>query len=311
MARFPRRWRGEENGIEREQLGRGRAENDAYVLRRLAALVPVLLVVGVVVFALVDLTPGDPAAVILGDNSTPEQVRQLHHGSGLDAPLYRQFVRWIGNAARLRFGQSLFLNRPVTQALLDRAQPTGLLTLYALAVAVAIGVPAGIIAALRRNSALDRVLMMIAISGVAIPSFMLGIILILIFAVILHWLPAGGYIPFTQNPGGHFRTMVMPAFSLGFASAALLARIVRSSMLDVLREDYVRTAYAKGLRARAVVIRHALRNALIPVVTVVGISLGGLLSGAVVTETVFNLPGMGQLVVQSVLRRDFRSSRAR
>ncbi|MDQ6604235.1 MAG: ABC transporter permease [Chloroflexota bacterium] len=276
-----------------------------YVLRRLVALIPVLLVVGVVVFSLVHLTPGDPAAVILGDNATPEQVQQLRHELGLDAPLYRQFVHWFGDAARLQFGQSLFLGRPVTRALLDRAQPTGLLTLYALVVATAIGVPAGIVAALRRNTLLDRALMMIAISGIAIPSFVLGILLILLFAVVLHWLPAGGYVPLTTDPGKHFRTMVMPAFSLGFASAALLARIVRSSMLDVLREDYVRTAYAKGLRTRAVVVRHALRNALIPVVTVIGLSLGGLLSGAVVTETVFNLPGMGQLVVQSVLRRDF------
>ncbi len=276
-----------------------------YVLRRLTALVPVLLVVGVVVFALVHLTPGDPAAVILGDNATTDQVQQLHHELGLDAPLYLQFARWLGNACRFRFGQSLFLNRPVTQALLDRAQPTGLLTLYAFGIAVLIGVPAGIIAALRRNSALDRVLMTLAISGVAIPSFVLGILLILLFAVLLHWLPAGGYIPFSKNPGAHFKTMVMPAFSLGFASSALLARIVRSSMLDVLREDYVRTAYAKGLRTQAVVLRHALRNALIPIITVVGISLGGILGGAVVTETVFNLPGMGQLVVQSVLRRDF------
>ncbi len=276
-----------------------------YVLRRLVALIPVLLVVGVVVFSLVHLTPGDPAAVILGDNATPEQVQQLRHELGLDAPLYRQFVHWFGDAARLQFGQSLFLGRPVTRALLDRAQPTGLLTLYALVVATAIGVPAGIVAALRRNTLLDRALMMIAISGIAIPSFVLGILLILLFAVVLHWLPAGGYVPLMTDPGKHFRTMVMPAFSLGFASAALLARIVRSSMLDVLREDYVRTAYAKGLRTRAVVVRHALRNALIPVVTVIGLSLGGLLSGAVVTETVFNLPGMGQLVVQSVLRRDF------
>lgn len=276
-----------------------------YVLRRLVSLVPVLLVVGVVVFALVHLTPGDPASVILGDNATTDQVQKLHHELGLDAPLYLQFAHWLGNACRFRFGQSLFLNRPVTRALLDRAQPTGLLTLYALAIAVLIGIPAGIIAALRRNSALDRILMTLAISGVAIPSFVLGILLILLFAVFLHWLPAGGYIPFSKNPTGHLRTMVMPAFSLGFASSALLARIVRSSMLDVLREDYVRTAYAKGLRTRAVVVRHALRNALIPIVTVIGISLGGLLSGAVVTETVFNLPGMGQLVVQSVLRRDF------
>jgi peptide/nickel transport system permease protein len=277
----------------------------AYILRRLALLVPVLLVVGVVVFGLVHLTPGDPAAVILGDRATPEDIARLRDQLGLNDPLPAQFVHWFGKALRLDFGESIFLGEPVTQALLDRAEPTALLTLYALLIQVLIGIPAGVLAAVRYNSRLDRALTAVAISGSAIPTFFLGILLILIFAVRLRWLPSGGYAPLTEDPAKHFKSMLLPAFALGFSSAGLLARMVRSSMLDVLREDYVRTAFAKGLPERLVIVRHGLRNALIPALTVIGISLGGLLGGAVVTETVFTIPGMGRLVVQSIARRDY------
>jgi peptide/nickel transport system permease protein len=276
-----------------------------YVLRRFVLLVPVLLIVGVVVFTLVHLTPGDPAAVMLGSEATTAQVNQLREQLGLDKPIYVQFIHWFGGALHLDFGNSIFLDMPVTTVLLQRAQPTGLLTLYALIVSLIIGVPSGVIAAMRRNSLLDRGLMALSVSGAALPSFYLGILLILLFAVMLHWLPSGGYVSITVDPIAHFKRMILPAFSLGFAQAALLARLIRSSMLDVLREDYIRTAYAKGLAQRRVIAVHALRNGLIPAITVVGSSLGALLGGAVVTETVFTLPGMGQLVVQSVLRRDF------
>jgi peptide/nickel transport system permease protein len=277
----------------------------AYILRRLILLVPVLLIVGVVVFALVHLTPGDPAAVMLGQSATPDQIARLRRQLGLDQPIQVQFVRWFWGALRLDFGDSIFLNMPVTEALRQRAQPTILLTVYALTIELLIGIPAGVIAAVRRNSLLDRLLMVLSISGAAVPTFFLGILLILLFAVRLRWLPSGGYVPITADPVEHFKAMVMPAFALGFSSAGLLARLVRSSMLDVLKEDYVRTALAKGVPHRAVVARHALRNALIPAITVVGYSLGGLLGGAVVTETVFTIPGMGRLVVQSIARRDF------
>ncbi len=277
----------------------------AYILRRLVLLLPVLLIVGVVVFILVHLTPGDPAAVMLGPEASNEQVQQLRDQLGLNDPIYVQFINWVGGAIHLDFGNSIFLNMPVTTALWQRAQPTGLLTLYALIVSLLIGVPSGILAAVRRNSLLDRGLMALSVSGAAMPSFYLAILLILLFAVTLHWLPSGGYVSITDNPVQHFKRMLMPAFSLGFANAALLARLIRSSMLDVLREDYIRTAYSKGLAQRRVITLHALRNALIPAITVVGSSLGALLGGAVITETVFTLPGMGQLVVQSVLRRDF------
>jgi peptide/nickel transport system permease protein len=277
----------------------------AYILRRLVMLVPVLIVVGVVVFGLVHLTPGDPAAVMLGDRATPEDIAQLRDQLGLNDPLPVQFVRWFSNVLRLDFGESIFLGEPVTQALLDRVQPTVLLTLYAFSFQVLIGIPAGVLAAVRYNSPLDRVLTVMAISGSAIPTFFLGILLILIFSVRLRWLPSGGYVPFGEDPAAHFKGMLLPAFALGFSAAGLLARLVRSSMLDVLREDYVRTAFAKGLPEQLVIVRHALRNALIPALTVIGLSIGALLGGAVVTETVFTIPGMGRLVVQSIARRDY------
>lgn len=277
----------------------------AYILRRLILLIPVLIIVGIVVFTLIHLTPGDPAAVILGPDATPEQVEQLRERLGLNDPFYVQFIDWFTGALRLDFGDSIFIGEPVTKALRDRAQPTGLLTLYSLTLSLIIGIPAGVLAAIRRNSLLDRFLMVFSISGAAIPNFFLGILLILLFAVRLRWLPSGGYTPIQEGLWPHFSRMIMPTFALGISSAGLLARLVRSSMLDVLKEDYVRTAFAKGLTERLVVIRHALRNALIPAITVVGISLGGLLGGAVVTETVFSIPGMGRLVVQSIARRDF------
>jgi peptide/nickel transport system permease protein len=276
----------------------------AYIIRRLLLLIPVLLIVGIIVFTLMHLTPGDPASVMLGRDATQEQTEALRARLGLNEPVHIQFFNWFGKALRLDFGESLFIGKPVTQALLDRAEPTGLLALYSLTLSILIAVPAGIIAAVRANSPIDRLLMVVSISGVAIPSFFLGILLILLFAVVLGWLPSGGYVDIGDDPGQHFRYMLLPTLTLGFSAAGLLARVVRSTMLDVLNEDYVRTAFAKGLRERRVVLLHAFRNALIPVLTIIGISLAGMLGGAVVIETVFNIPGMGRLLVQSVTRRD-------
>lgn len=274
------------------------------IIKRLLVLCPILLVVGTIVFALVHVTPGDPAAVMLGPDSTADQIAELRTRLGLDEPLPVQFARWFGGVLRLDFGESLFIGKPVTEALLDRAQPTVLLTLYALTFAIAIGIPTGVVAAVRQNSLMDRMLMAGAIAGAALPSFFLGILLILLFAVAWRWVPSGGFVEITDDLVGHVRTMVLPSFALGIATAGVLARLVRASMLDVLREDFVRTALAKGLSDRIVVFHHALRNALIPTITVVGYSLGALLGGAVVIETVFNIPGMGRLVVQSIARRD-------
>lgn len=277
----------------------------AYIIRRLFLLIPVLMIVGVIVFTLIHLTPGDPASVMLGRDATIEQKVALREQLGLNEPFHIQLVEWFGNALRLDFGESLFIGKPVTEALLDRFQPTTLLAIYGLFTSVLIAIPAGVLAATRPNSPLDRLLMILSISGVAIPSFFFGILLILLFAVVLGWLPAGGYVDVGESPIQHFKYMILPTLALGFSSAGLMARLVRSTMLDVLNQDFVRTAYAKGLPQRHVVMLHALRNALIPVMTIVGISFAHMLGGAIVIETVFNLPGMGRLLVQSVTRRDF------
>lgn len=276
-----------------------------YVIRRLLLLIPVMLIVGIVVFTLVHLTPGDPAAVILGPDATAEEVERLRDQMGFNDPFHIQFFNWFSDVLQGDLGESHFLDIPVTEVLIGRAQPTILLTVYSLTIAILIGIPAGIISAIKRNSIVDRVVMMFAISGVAIPNFVLGIFLIMILAVQVGWLPSGQYTSITDDPADHFRRMIMPSVALGFSSAALFARLVRSSMLDTLNEDYVRTAFAKGVTFRMVILRHALRNALVPIITVVGYSVGTLLGGAVVTETVFALPGMGRLVVTSIARRDF------
>ena len=276
----------------------------AYIIRRLLLLIPVLLIVGVVVFTLMHLTPGDPASVMLGRDATEEQKFALRERLGLNEPIPVQFINWFGSALRLDFGDSLFLGMPVTDALLDRAEPTGLLALYSFILAIVLAIPAGVIAAVRANSLLDRLLMVVSISGVAIPSFFFGILLILLFAVLLGWLPSGGYVDIGEDPFEHFKYMLLPTLTLGFSAAGLLARLVRSTMLDVLNEDYVRTAYSKGLAERHVIVAHAFRNALIPVLTIVGVTLAGMLGGAVVIENVFNIPGLGRLLVQSVTRRD-------
>jgi peptide/nickel transport system permease protein len=265
----------------------------------------VVVIVGVIIFWLIHNTPGDPAAVMAGEDATASDVEDMRERLGLNEPIHIQFIDWFANALRLDFGDSIFLRQPVTEAMMERVQPTFLLTLYALTLAVMISVPAGVIAAVKRNSPVDRLLMVFSISGAAIPGFFFGIVLILLFAVVLGWLPSGGYVDIDDDPIQHFKLMILPTIALGFSTAGLLSRMVRSTMLDVLKEDYVRTAYAKGLPNRHVVLLHALRNALIPAMTVLGISLAGLLGGSVVIETVFSLPGMGRLVVQSIGRRDF------
>ena len=263
------------------------------------------MIVALIVFGLVHLTPGDPASMMLGRDATLEQKEALREQLGLNKPVWEQFVDWTTGALRGDFGDSLFIGKPVTEAILDRAQPTILLTVYSMLFSIVIAVPAGVLAASRPNSLLDRLLMVMSISGAAVPSFFFGILLILFLAVNLGWLPSGGYVDIGDGFWQHLRYMILPAFTLGFSGAGLLARVVRSAMLDVLNQDFIRTAYAKGLRERRVILAHALRNAMIPALTIMGIMLANLLGGAVVIETVFNLPGLGRLIVQSVTRRDF------
>ena len=264
-----------------------------------------MLIVGTITFVLVHLTPGDPAAVMLGPEATPDEVRRLRADLGLDDPLIVQYPRWLGNLVKLDLGRSIFLDRPVLDAILERITPTFQLAAYALVIAMCIGIPAGVLAVLRRDTLIDRLLLVFALTGTAIADFFLAMLLILLFAVVLQWFPSGGYVALTSDPVGHFRAMFLPSLALGISIAGLPARLIRSTMLDVIQEDFVKVAVARGLSPWAVTTRHVLRNALIPSITVFGYTLGDLLGGAVVVETVFNLPGMGQLVVNSIARRDF------
>jgi peptide/nickel transport system permease protein len=277
-----------------------------FVVRRLAALVPVLFVVVLFVFSLIHITPGDPAAYMLGPSASPEEVEHLRAVLGLNLPLYQQFVIWLGHAVRGDLGQSIFMGIPVSVSIAQRLEPTFLLTFLAVIFMIAIGIPAGILAATRRNTLADQLVMALAVLGLSVPSFWLGLNLILLVGVKLRWLPVAGYVPMAQGDvWASVRTVLMPAFSLGFINAALIARITRSSMLDVLQLDFVRTARAKGLSQATVIWRHALGNAILPVVTAVGNTFTVLLGGLVVTEQVFAIPGVGQLVINAVLRRDY------
>ena len=273
--------------------------------RRLLSAIPVLFIVSLISFGLMRLIPGDPAAAIAGIAATPAQIEQLRRDLGLDEPLLIQLLHYYQGLLQGDFGKSLLLGKGVLAATMERLPVTIGLSLYALVLTLLIGVTSGIIAALRQNTWVDQVAMMIAMLGISIPNFFLGLLMIIFFAVQLGWLPSGGYVPFSQDALGWLRSTTMPAISLALLQAGLLARITRSGMLEVLRQDYVRTARAKGLPERQVILKHALANALIPIVTVVGIIISLLLSGAVVTEALFSLPGMGQLLTQAVLSRDY------
>lgn len=276
-----------------------------YIIRRIVLVIPVMLMVGTIAFFLIHVTPGDPASVMLGPDATPAQVEELRAEMGLDDPLLAQYPRWLGGIARLDLGDSIFLDRPVIKAIQERALPTLQLSLYALIIAMFIAIPGGILAVLYRDTLLDRMLLLLALTGTAIADFFLGMLLILLFAVVLQWLPSGGYIPFSEDPVGHFKSMLLPSLALGISVAGLPARLIRTAMLDVMQEDYIRVAVSRGLSPWSVTTRHVLRNALIPAITVFGYTLGDLLGGAVIVETVFSIPGMGQLVVNSIGRRDF------
>ena len=276
-----------------------------YVARRLLALIPVILVVATVAFVLIHLAPGDPASIIAGPDASPDDVARIQRQLGLDAPFHVQLFRWYGRLARGDLGQSIFLRRPVLEAIVDRAEPTILLTLYATLIAVTLGVPAGVVAARHHDGTADQALMAGALVGISIPNFLLGLLLILLFSVRLGWFPVAGYVPLESGWLGTLRSLTLPAFALGVVQSALIARIARSAMLDVLREPFITAGRARGLSERAVVYKHALKNAMIPTITVIGISLAILISGSVIVEQVFNIPGLGRLIISAVLRRDY------
>ena len=275
------------------------------LLRRLLSALPILLIVSLITFAMIHLVPGDPATAIAGLSATPQQIAAIRHDLGLDQPLATQFVRWYGNLLHGDLGRSLLLGQPVLSATMYRLPVTIGLSLYALVITLFIGLVSGVLAALRQNTWVDQIAMVFAMIGISLPNFYLGLLMIIFFAVELRWLPTGGYIAFTDDPLGWLATSTMPAISLALLLAGLLARITRSTMLEVLRQDYIRTARAKGLPKRKVVMKHALANALIPITTVIGIIVSLLISGAVVTETLFSIPGIGQLLTQAVLNRDY------
>ncbi len=276
-----------------------------YTIRRLIALIPALALVAVLTFLVIHIVPGDPAGAMLGTEATAERIAQLRQQLGLDKPLPQQFVEWLSRALRGDLGQSFYLRQPVTESLMERLPLTLTLASFALAVSLAIGIPAGIIAAIFQNRPADAGVMAVAVLGISFPSFWLGLNFIYLFGVVLRWFPTGGYVPLTENLTAGLRHLCLPSVSLGILQAALIARITRSSMLEVLRQEYVRTARAQGLAEARVIVRHALSNAMISIITVVGLAFGILLGGAVVIETVFTLPGIGRLVVNAVARRDY------
>ncbi|MDR2335732.1 ABC transporter permease [Diaphorobacter ruginosibacter] len=276
-----------------------------FLLNRLLGAAVVLALVAVFVFALTRMASGDPVALLLGDQATAQDIAQAREQYGLDKPLPTQFALWVGELLKGNLGQSLFLQQPVSQAIAERLEPTLTLALMAVLIAALIGVPCGMVAAIWRGSPADQVLSTIAMLGASIPSFWFGLILIQVFAVQLGWFPASGYGDPDSTFGQRVQHLLLPAIVLGVLNSALIIRFTRASLLDILGEDYVRTARAKGLPERVVMIKHVLRNALVPIITVLGLTLALMIGGTVVTETVFNLPGVGNLVVRGVLRRDY------
>ncbi len=277
----------------------------AYLIRRLALMVPVAFLVSVLVFSLIHLTPVDPAELILGEEHSPEAVVALRHELGLDRPLPEQYLTWISHALRGDLGRSVRTNQPVVQAITERLPATLELGIAALAWSVLLAIPLGTIAALRRGSPIDVLATGFTVAGVSVPNFFIGILLILVLSVDLRIFPPGGYTPLTESIPDNLHRLILPAITLGTVTTAINTRFTRSSMLEVLRQDYIRTARAKGASWRQVIVDHALKNALIPVVTVVGIQVGAILEGALVTETIFSWPGVGKLAIDSIFGRDY------
>lgn len=277
----------------------------SYLLRRLVALVPVALVVGTVVFALVHIIPGDPASVMLGPGASQDDVRQLREELRLTDPVVVQYLAWLRRAVAGDLGDSIVQQRPVVQVIASRLEPTLVLALTGTLVGVLLGVPFGVVAASLAGRPADRAIMFGAVAGISVPYFWLGLLGIILFSVELRWLPATGYrSPFTEGWSA-LRYLVLPVMALGISQAGFMARLSRTTTLQVLQENYVRTARAKGVANRGVLLRHALRNVLIPVVTVAGLNVGVLLGGAIVTETVFGIPGMGRLILTAIQQRDY------
>jgi peptide/nickel transport system permease protein len=277
----------------------------AYIVRRLLSMLPVMAIVALFVFLLLHLAPGDPAAIMAGDNATPDNIAQIRQKLGLDEPIWKQFLVWIASLAQGNLGNSMFWGDPVTTLIAQRAEPTISLAITTIFVAIVIAVFLGVIAAARAGTGIDRFVMGFAVMGFSVPVFVVGYLLIFLFAIELRWLPVQGYTPIAEGILPWLRNLVLPSVALGLAYVALIARITRATMLDVLAEDYMRTARAKGVAGTPLLLKHALKNAAVPIVTVIGIGVALLIGGVVITETVFNIPGIGRLVVDAITRRDY------
>jgi len=273
--------------------------------RRLMATIPVMGVVAIAVFALLHITPGDPAVIIAGDYATSDDIARIRAKLGLDQPFVTQVGIWLGRIVRGDLGTSIFSGLPVSTLIRQRTEATVGLTLFAMLISVGVGVPLGVLAAWKKASWIDRLVMVVAVSGFSMPVFWLGFLLVYVFAISMHWLPVQGYRPLAEGVWPFLRHLILPAVTLSVVYMALIARMTRASMLGVLSEDFIRTAFAKGLAPRHVLIRHALKNASLPVVTIIGIGFALLIGGAVVTESVFALPGLGRLTVDAIIRRDY------
>ena len=277
----------------------------AYIVRRVLATIPVMLFVALFVFSLLYIAPGDPAAIIAGDQATPADVDRIRASLGLDRPFLIRFFGWLWDVLNGDLGKSIFTNLPVTHMIKQRVEPTLSLMLFTLCLALSIAIPAGVIAAWKHGSLIDRLVMMMAVLGFSVPVFVVGYVLAFVFALQLEILPVQGYTPFDRGLWPWMRNLVLPAVALGGVYIALIARITRATMLEVLSQEYIRTAKAKGVGQRQMLFVHALKNAAVPIVTIVGIGFAALIGGAVVTESVFAIPGLGRLTVDAILRRDY------
>jgi peptide/nickel transport system permease protein len=281
-----------------------------YILRRIAATVPVMLIVAALVFLMLRLTPGDPAAIIAGDNANDAQIAAIRSRLGLDAPLLLQFFQWLGNLLRGDFGESFYFKKTVAELITSRLEPTLALSISTIVLAVVIAVPLGVLAAYKRGTIIDKLVMGFSVLGFSVPVFVIGYSLIYLFAIQLNWLPVQGYQRIGDGFGGFLQRLIMPSLTLSVIYVALIARMTRASVIDVLEEDYIRTARAKGQSELKVLFTHALRNASVPIVTVIGLGVALLIGGVVVTESVYSIPGLGRLTVDAVLARDFPTIQA-
>jgi len=277
----------------------------AYTIRRVIATIPVMGVVALFVFSLLFLAPGDPAAIIAGDQATPDDVERIRASLGLDRPFLVRFLEWLFRVVQGDLGVSIFTNLPVAHMIKQRLEPTFSLMALTLTIALTFAIPMGVVAAWKHGTWIDRFVMLFAVLGFSVPVFVVGYLLAYTFALQLDWFPVQGYTPIANGLGGWLSNLMLPAVALGGVFIALIARITRATMLEVLSQDYVRTAKAKGVGQRAILFVHALKNAAVPIITIIGLGFAGLIGGAVVTESVFAIPGVGRLVVDAILRRDY------